>query len=64
MTRLTLAEAIEQGRLQDFVSQAEADGVGPADQGDFDARLERIVKAPRQEDRTSRSRARDGSPGK
>lgn len=38
--RLTLAEAIAAGRLDDFAAQAEADGVGPADRAQFDAMVE------------------------
>jgi len=58
---LTLNRALKEGRLPEFVEQAEADGVGPGNKADFDRRLERVVKAPRLAGRTSRSRARGGS---
>jgi len=54
MTRLTLARALSEGRLQDFVAQAEADGIGPADRAQFDGLVERVT-APRPEGQTSRS---------
>lgn len=63
MTRLTLAQAIAEDRLQDFAAQAEADGVGPADRRQFDAMVGRIT-APRPEGQTSRSPARGASRGK
>ena len=52
---LTLSEALETGRLQEFIEQAEAEGIGPADRAPFDALVERVT-APRPEDQTSRSR--------
>ena len=63
MERLTLGEALLEGRLADFVDQAEAAGIGPADRDQFEAMVGRIT-APQSEDQTSRSRARDGSRGK
>lgn len=63
MSRLSLAQALSEGRLDDFVAQAEADGVGPADRAQFDAMVGRVT-APQPEDQTSRSRARGGSRGK
>lgn len=59
MMMLTLAEAIEQDRLDEFVAQAEEQGVGPADRAQFEA-LVGTLTAPQPEDRTSRSRG-DGS---
>lgn len=35
MERLTLAEALATDRLDDFVEQAEAEGIGPADRHRF-----------------------------
>lgn len=55
---LTLREAIATDRLQDFAAQAEAEGVGPAPAGAFDALLSRIIKAPPPTDRTSHSPAK------
>lgn len=59
MMMLTLAEAIEQDRLDEFVAQAEEQGVGPADRAQFEA-LVGTLTAPQPEYRTSRSRG-DGS---
>lgn len=53
-TNLTLAEALASGRLSDFVSQAEAKGIGPADYDQFEAMVGRIT-APLPEDQTSHS---------
>lgn len=64
MDRLTLAEALKTGRLEDFIVQAEAEGVGPVVRADFDARSGRVVTAPQPEGQTSRLRARGGSRGK
>ena len=58
---LTLYEANKSGRLEEFIAQEEARGIGPIDRCDFDAALAKVVKAPRSEDRTSRSASRDGS---
>ena len=61
---LTLAGAMKSGRLQDFIAQEEARGVGSIDRAEFDRLLVKAVKAPQSEDQTSRSPSRDGSPGK
>jgi hypothetical protein len=61
---LTLSEAVKSGRLQDFIAQEEARGVGPIDQSEFDALTAALVKAPQSEDRTSHSASGDGSSGK
>lgn len=63
-TVLTLNEALRTHRLDDFIAQAEADGVANAVQAEFDALLGRVVKAPLPARRTSRSPAPDGSRGK
>ena len=52
--RLTLSEALASGRLGDFVEQAEAEGIGPADRVQFEALVGRVT-APQPEDQTSRS---------
>lgn len=59
MTRLTLAEAIESDRLDEFAAQVEAEGVGPADRAQFEKLVGRLT-SPLPEDQTSRSRG-DGS---
>jgi hypothetical protein len=61
---LTLSIAIKTGRLQDFIDQEEARGVGSIDRAEFDRLLGKAVKAPRSEDQTSCSPLRDGSTGK
>jgi hypothetical protein len=45
---MTLAQAIAEGRLQDFAEQAEADRIGPADRAQFDALMRRVT-APQPE---------------
>jgi hypothetical protein len=60
---LTLAEAIRERRLADFVAQEEARGVGPIDRDAFDALAAALVKAPQSEGRTSHSSSGDGSSG-
>jgi hypothetical protein len=60
---LSLAEAQKTGRLEEFVAQEEARGIGPIDRAAFDAAVAAVVKAPRSENRTSRSASRDGSHG-
>lgn len=60
---LTLAEALATNRLPDFIAQAEADGVGPADRGQFEALLGRVT-APQQEGQTFRSPGSGCSRGK
>lgn len=59
MNKLSLADALASDRLEDFVSQAEAEGIGPADRAQFEA-LVGTLTAPQPEDRTSLSRG-DGS---
>lgn len=61
-TSLTLNEALRDDRLDDFIAQAEAEGVAAANEAEFD-RLMRRVTVPLPEGRTSRSRARGGSRG-
>ena len=58
---LTLADAMKSGRLQDFIAQEEARGIGPIDRADFEAARAKLVKAPRSKDRTSSSASRDDS---
>jgi hypothetical protein len=61
---ITLREAMESGRLADFVAQEEARGVGSIDRAEFDRLLVKAVKAPQSKDQTSHSPSRDGSTGK
>lgn len=64
--RLTLRQAREQGRLREFIAQAERDhaDAAPASADKFDSVLGAAVKRAGADDRTSRSPARDGSSGK
>lgn len=63
MTRLTLEQALASNRLEDFASQAEADGYGVADRDQFEGLLGRVT-APQPEDQTSRSPAHGSKRGK
>jgi hypothetical protein len=63
-TVLTLNEALRTHRLDDFIAQAEAEGVAAALQSEFDELIGRVVKAPLPEGQTSHSHARGGSRGK
>lgn len=60
---LTLSEALATNRLEEFVAQAEQEGVGPVDRAQFEALLGRIT-APQPEDQTSRSPAHGSKRGK
>ena len=60
---LNLAEALAGGQLDDFVAQAEAQGVGPADRAQFDAMVGRVT-APLPEGQTSRSPVHGSKRGK
>ena len=63
MTRLTLAQALLEGRLQDFATQAEDDGIGPADRDQFSDLMGRVT-APLPEGQTSHLPVRGSSRGK
>jgi len=52
---ITLSQALAEGRLSDFIDQAEAEGIGPADRSQFEALVGRVT-APQPEGQTSRSR--------
>jgi hypothetical protein len=58
---LTLSEALKTGRIDDFVAQAEAAGVGATTQKEFDTAIEVLVTPRRLSGRTSRSASRGGS---
>lgn len=61
---LTLADAIKDGRLQEFIAQEEARGVGPIDRAAFDALAASLIKETQLEDQTSHSASGDGSSGR
>jgi len=59
--RLTLKEAIKKGRLDDFIAQAEAEGVEAADREQFDGAVATVIRTRRSTDQTSGSSRHDGS---
>lgn len=61
---LTLKDAIQHDKLDEFVRQEEARGAGPVDCQELDAAITKIIKQPQSENRTSRSASGDGSTGK
>jgi hypothetical protein len=61
---LTLSEALKTGRLQDFIAQEEARGIGPIDRAELDAVAAALIKAPQSEDQTLHSPSADGLTGK
>ena len=61
---LSLTDAMKSDRLQDFISQEEKRGIGPANKKDVEKAIEHLAKSPRPADRTSRSASRGGSRGK
>lgn len=62
-SRLTLKNALETSRLEDFIAEQEA-VVPPANRAEFEAALEATIKPLQPEDRTLRSASRGGSSGK
>lgn len=58
---LSLRKAAESGRLQEFIAQEEARGVGPISEAEFDKTASAVIKTPQSDDRTSGSLRRDGS---
>lgn len=61
---LSLREAMESGRLQEFIAQEEARGVGPINEGEFNEIASAVIKTRQSDDQTSGSPRRDGSRGK
>lgn len=61
---LTLSEALKAGRLQDFIGQEEARGIGPIGRAELEAAIAALIKAPQSENQTSRSSFGGGSTGK
>ena len=56
---LTLNEAVKSGRLQDFIAQEEARGIGPIDRADLDRAIATLIKAPQSEGQTLHSLSPD-----
>lgn len=58
---ISLRQALDEGRLTDFISQEEERGIGPANQKQFDRTVKALATQPQSEGRTSRSHANGGS---
>jgi len=58
---ISLSEAIRENRLEDFIAQEEARGVGPISEAEFDVTASAVIKTPQSDDQTSGSLPRDGS---
>ena len=61
---LTLAEAQKSGRLEEFIAQQEAAGIGPIEIGAFRTSAAALVKAPPPKGQTSRFSSDGNSTGK
>lgn len=58
---LSLMQALNEDRLEDFIAQEEARGVGPISEAEFDLTASAVIKTPPRDDQTSGSLLRDGS---
>ena len=61
---LTLAAAIKENRLADFVREQEKSGHGPIKLKEFDGATTTVVRAPQSLNQTSGSPSPDNSSGK
>ena len=61
---IDLASAVKEGRLEDFIRQQEAAGVGPIDEAAFDLAASNVIKHETQSDQTSHCSSRDDLSGK
>jgi len=61
---LSLRKALDSGRLQEFIAQEEARGVGPISEAEFYATASQVIRTQQSDDQTSRSLPDDGSPEK
>jgi len=61
---LTLNDAVKSGRLQEFIAEQEALGVGPVDRAKFDGLAATLIRARQSKGQTLRSPSGDGSTGK
>lgn len=61
MTVISLSKAIKENRLEEFIRQAEAAGIGPVEEAAFLGAVSKVIKHEKQSDRTSRSASRGGS---
>lgn len=60
---VTLRRAIRENRLDDFIAQEEARGVGPINEAELNDAIKVTIKPQQSEDQTSRSHGRGGSSG-
>ena len=58
---LSLSQAISDGRLEEFIAQEEARGVGPIREAEFDLTASAVIRTTQSDDQTSGSLPRDGS---
>lgn len=61
---LSLAEALRTNKLDEFIRQQEAAGIGPIEEAAFLQAASKVIKHEQQSDRTLRSASRGGSTGK
>lgn len=61
---IDLATALKEDRLEEFIQQQEAAGVGSIKEADFDRLSETLIKSTKSEDQTSRSVSPDDLSGK
>jgi hypothetical protein len=61
---LSLAKALKENRLEEFIRQQEAAGIGPVKEAVFLKAASNVIKHEPRSDRTSRSASRGGSTGK
>lgn len=60
---LTLSDALKEDRLDEFVAQEEARGVGPVERRELEDKVAALLRTTQSEDRTPRSASSDGSTG-
>lgn len=58
---LSLMQALNEDRLEDFIAQEEARGVGPISKAEFDMTASAVIKTPQSDDQTSGSLPHSGS---
>lgn len=61
---LTLSKALKEKRLQEFIDEREAAGVGPISEKEFNSVASTVIKSGQSEDQTSRSVSPGDSTGK
>ena len=61
---LSLMQALNEDRLEDFISQEEVRGVSPIIEAAFDSTASIVIKTPLQDDQTLGLLHPDGSPEK